>query len=304
MKRRILCITIATGILSACMAPQVQQQKWTVTPYSEVQHGMPTARAYYQLGRYFYGQGQDARAAVAFAKALAADPGYVDALNGLGATQARGGNLEEAIMTFQHVAKLAPTAAQSHNNLGYALFKSGRFDEAMTHLRRAQALERSNDYARANLALVSAALAEASSDSDDARKTASSTLSDTSTAAITTADRMESPARAQMASTPLRLEVSNGNGIRGMAGRFAARLSRDGQPVSRITNQPRFDVATTRIEYRPGFKAAALELDARFSLGATQVEARTVRQGSELRLILGHDMTAARRTPPPLATTR
>jgi tetratricopeptide (TPR) repeat protein len=52
------------------------------------------------------------------------------------------------------------------------------------------------------------------------------------------------------APAPTRLEVSNGNGIRGMAAAVARRLRAEGMQVVRLTNTIPFDVAVTRLEVR------------------------------------------------------
>jgi hypothetical protein len=47
-----------------------------------------------------------------------------------------------------------------------------------------------------------------------------------------------------------RLEVSNGNGIRGMAAAVAQRLRAEGMDVVRLTNTIPFNVEETRVEVR------------------------------------------------------
>lgn len=65
-----------------------------------------------------------------------------------------------------------------------------------------------------------------------------------------------------------RLEVSNGNGVRGMAAAVARRLREEGVQVVRLTNTIPFNVAQTRVEVR--------------SNGEPQ-----------LRIVLGHDLARA-----------
>lgn len=48
----------------------------------------------------------------------------------------------------------------------------------------------------------------------------------------------------------LRLEVSNGNGVRGMAASVARRLRAQGMPVARLSNTLPFNVQETRVEVR------------------------------------------------------
>ena len=85
------------------------------------------------------------------------------------------------------------------------------------------------------------------------------------------------------------LEISNGNGIAGMARAVARSIDQPGLQVARLSNQPLFDVGQTRIEYGTGHQAAARRLARR--LGSAEL--RIVEQGSavDLRLVLGHDLT-------------
>src|SRR5262249_14144579 len=57
-------------------------------------------------------------------------------------------------------------------------------------------------------------------------------------------------AAAAPAAAPLRLEVSNGNGIRGMAAAVALRLRAEGMQVVRLSNTIPFNVEQTRVEVR------------------------------------------------------
>jgi hypothetical protein len=92
------------------------------------------------------------------------------------------------------------------------------------------------------------------------------------------------------APTDFRLEVSNGNGVRHFAVRFSTMLRQAGQPVARITNHKSFDAQATVIEYRSGYAAAADALNARFRLGAALQESGADRPGTDVRVILGHDL--------------
>lgn len=84
------------------------------------------------------------------------------------------------------------------------------------------------------------------------------------------------------------LEISNGNGIAGMARAVARSIGEPGLQVARLSNEPGFDVDQTRIEYGPGRGGAARKLARR--LGSAEL--RQVEQGarSDLRLVLGRDL--------------
>ncbi len=95
---------------------------------------------------------------------------------------------------------------------------------------------------------------------------------------------------------PLLLEISNGNGVPGMAKALARNVGPHVRVV-RLTNQKRFDVKQTRIEYQLPFREAAEKLAGRYGAGKIVEVAKS--GGPDVRLVLGRDMpgtaaTAAR----------
>jgi len=88
----------------------------------------------------------------------------------------------------------------------------------------------------------------------------------------------------------LRLEISNGNGVLGMAARMRSFLRDKGSSVVRLTNANRFNYSESTLFYRPGTRAAAEELILALpvqnvSLQETSNLAATV----DARLLLGGD---------------
>jgi hypothetical protein len=86
------------------------------------------------------------------------------------------------------------------------------------------------------------------------------------------------------------LEISNGNGRLGMARQLSHQLRDSGLKVVRLTNEKKFDVRRTRIEYQPAFRAAAERLALRFGAGRT-VEAGTSAR-ADVRLVIGRDLAS------------
>lgn len=100
------------------------------------------------------------------------------------------------------------------------------------------------------------------------------------------------PASAAGAPHP-RLEIVNGNGVPGLAAALARSLAGAPVQVVRLANETSFQVARTRVEYRPAQEQAARQLARQ--LGAqmrTQVQIQAADcPASELRLVLGRDLS-------------
>lgn len=84
-----------------------------------------------------------------------------------------------------------------------------------------------------------------------------------------------------------RLEILNGNGVPGMAAALARSLAGGPVQVVRLANDRSFQVARTRVEYRPAQEQAARQLARR--LGAHVQTLAADCPASELRLVLGRD---------------
>jgi Tfp pilus assembly protein PilF len=88
----------------------------------------------------------------------------------------------------------------------------------------------------------------------------------------------------------VRLEVSNGNGVTGLAGRVAKRLNHVGVQTALLTNQRPFDQATTEIQYRDGYRAAATGLSAALKVPMAVVRSDELHADIQVRLVLGKDL--------------
>lgn len=193
------------------------------------------------------------------------------------AALARDGRYEEVITLLEERARRAPGAALL-GDLGYAYYLGGHLDEARAALERAclmapssavawerlaALLETIGDSGRALEAMRHARLLreqEKDVDRRDKREDAGSGLWPDGMARVEVRQvgaglvevaRVEPvlrPLRGATSST--RLEVSNGNGIRGMAAAVAQRLRAEGMQVVRLTNTIPFNVEQTRVEIR------------------------------------------------------
>ncbi|ABE44474.1 LytR C-terminal domain-containing protein [Polaromonas sp. JS666] len=89
-----------------------------------------------------------------------------------------------------------------------------------------------------------------------------------------------------------RVEVSNGNGITGMAKRIKGVLGRYGIAVSRLTNDRPFKQQDTKIQYRAGYEQAAESLKLALRGHAVVVPVNKLSGNTDVRLVLGKDAVA------------
>jgi hypothetical protein len=86
-----------------------------------------------------------------------------------------------------------------------------------------------------------------------------------------------------------RLELSNGNGVQGIATRLSYWLQRQGVKTDRLTNQTPFTAPSTAIYFRDGHQDAARRLARSLPVVVSTLLAPETQIDSELRVVLGHD---------------
>ncbi|MYM69262.1 hypothetical protein GTP45_20820 [Pseudoduganella sp. FT55W] len=86
---------------------------------------------------------------------------------------------------------------------------------------------------------------------------------------------------------PVRLEISNGNGVTGAAARLARSLNVDGVKTVRLSNMRPFVEPQSRIEYQREQKEAAQTLGRRLNLPLQAARGATAY--ADMRIVLGHD---------------
>ncbi|SFU69511.1 LytR C-terminal domain-containing protein [Nitrosospira multiformis] len=148
------CVSLMSG---CTLYPGYQNkagQAVSIKPVMEVNHAVRGADAMYQLGRYYQARVNHAEAIAAYEKALEADPGHVEAHNGLGVAHCLQDRHELALQYFRKAIGIAPLAAHLHNNLGYAHLVKGQEAEAVSAFERALLLEPQNQRVRRNLAAI------------------------------------------------------------------------------------------------------------------------------------------------------
>lgn len=88
------------------------------------------------------------------------------------------------------------------------------------------------------------------------------------------------------------LEVSNGVGLRSLAGRTARQLERFGASVARVSDYRTYGKGRTEIHYLAGHVAGAKALQQRLPVDARLVEVSKMHPGVNVRLVVGRDMVA------------
>ena len=296
---------------------------WRVEGLWRVDDGVTsgTGPGYYALGRAYEGEGRWEQAANAYRKAVRAEPANAEYCSALGLALVRGGQLGVAIFVFERAASLAPQRADLLNNLGYALMLDGQDERAQTLLNAALQRDPLHAQARANLDALEARLASQHSPSsptalsDDPAPAASSVadatipaleLRTTPTApalSVSTADSVPPLPAADVAAPPLteqadapmraRVEIVNGNGVRGAAAKLRGQLGDGSAAAARLSNRPPYRTRTTTIEFRPGFADQALTIAQRMPLGPQLLPSEALGTRTDVRVLLGHDMKAA-----------
>ena len=273
----------------------------------------------YLMGRQHQLARSSADAVRLYRQALLADPQHVNARNALAAALAEQGDFAAAIVLWQGlIAQLAsaddPAAAWLFGNLGHAYFLAGQYAAAQQAQERACLLDPANPYywqrladtldragdapralrmQRQALALLThdpqrdAALAGAAAAADAPDDGWAHVTLTTGVDGLLTLRRAgASPEGA--APAPASLEISNGNGVPGMARAIAARVRDPALRLVRLSNADGFGVRRTRIEYQPALRAIAARLAQQVQPDAVLVEAPgSARTG--LRLVLGHN---------------
>lgn len=319
----IVAAIVSAWTLGSCasLTTAPAQPTLNIQPMSGViQDNSHRPEALYQLGRYYQGQLRHHEAVQAYQRALAKNPKLAEAHNAIGVIRASEGKFELAIQEFNAAIALQPNSAHFHNNLGYAHLLSRQEEQAVVALAEAQRLDPQNPGAAANMKLARERLnAEhpllagveirppkladpvmvqpLKSEPDPQQSTARlvELQSNVYELQLAAAPAAAAPAAInQSLPAPLKkatVEVANGNGIVGMARKVAHYLSGNGVIARRITNQKPFAQPTTQIQYRQGYTIHAKALNSKLPNPAALVESANLREGIDLRLVLGKDIS-------------
>jgi len=315
----------ALAAMSGCASvDESSPATWRIEPLMRVTQSIASGHAYYLTGRYYDGMQDWPRAIDAYRKAVVADARHVEANNALGVALARLGRYDAAEAALRNALMLDPSRAHLRSNLGYVLLLSGRAAEAVAELDAAVALDPGDTIARTNLREANALMAgappapgpavatprEVAASASVERPAPPLAASGTSTliseptvsawplsdapgddrvaAAVRTAVTPAEPIPAAVEPIPpVRLELSNGNGVTGAAARMREWLATQGVATRYLTNRQPYNQRHTMIEYRSGNEAAARRMAQLLPFPVETVVASRLR--ADLRVVLGHD---------------
>ena len=289
-----------------------------IKPVMNVNHANGSPRIMYLLGRYHQGKLDYQKAIAAYEKALALKSDYVEVHNGLGVIYSIQGQHELSLRHFHKAIDLAPQETYLYNNLGYAHLTQGNFAEAIKSLSKAVSLDPENKRAQLNLAIAqkknhsdnNAVASHLNSDDSSSPDTQELTKTDTDEGADTINQIHANAASRLISKIPhtdksiendknfkrldnknIKLEISNGNGITGMAKQISVFLQQHGVTNMRLTNHPTYHQNQTEIYYRAGNYHLASQINQLLPMQVKLVESEELRHDVQVKILLGQDFS-------------
>lgn len=153
---KLLGVFCCILVISGC-ATQSPRSDLTGSDPNEIkmqQMLLQNMNRHYQSGRQYQEAGEYPAAITAYEAALAIDPKFAEAHNGLGVVYALMDDYPPAIRHLTTAAGLAPLASHIHNNLGYAHLLQGDLADAERAIVQALQLDPENERAHTNLMTV------------------------------------------------------------------------------------------------------------------------------------------------------
>ncbi len=323
------CALAVSGCAMTLQSKEAEFKDIEIKPVEYVSHAVSKPKIMYLLGRYYQGKANYKKAVEAYHKALALKPNYVDVHNGLGVIYAMQGQFESALRHFHIALELAPEESHLHNNMGYALLIQNQEHAAMQFFKRALQIDANNLRARKNLAFVvkklgvyeDVALMKQDTSENFQINAAASTASVKLTMQEPESDllriapnvytynvagnRHSVETQTEHAYSPHKMnkhinngnllndgiEVSNGNGINGMARKVSEYLGQFGADNVRITNHQTFQQMHTEIHYKQGSLAYASRINQVLPNPVATIESDDLRGDIQVKVLLGRDFS-------------
>ena len=267
------------------------------------------AHLYNNLGYAYYLQGQYAEAVSQLKYATALDPSNQHALNNLGLAYAKAGSKGESVQAFTQAAKVEdestnaaaiavssphePTMVSTEPKVNTEP-KSGSLSDVLSAQIAIQKPELQMLTLPKSQGIIRPAFVSQSVPIVDSRVKlveVSPNVYELHTASLSGMPAQVTNALEAVNLTHTRVEVSNGNGVTGMAAKVGKFLLTQGYPVPRLTNQKPFNISKSQIQYRDGYHAQALLLKGGLPESPELIQRSDLRAGVGVRLLLGKDLT-------------
>lgn len=266
------------------------------------------AHLYSNMGYAYYLQGQYADAVKALQQATMLDPGNQRALNNLGQAYAKAGNTTQSALAFSEAisvektnANLAPApepsmpvAAGNVTVLAAAEAKSAAqpVDTQMLAIPKDRGVIRTANPAPQLTATEGVPVLESRATLVPLAPNVSELklrLQPTETIQLATVENQQNLQQLQQLQQ-VRLEVTNGNGVTGAAGKISKYLRVQGYATPRLSNKKPYNTQTTQIHYRAGYEAQAQLVQSKLLDMPQLVERNDMRANVSVRVVLGKDM--------------
>jgi len=301
------CALALNGCASSFQDKNASLADIEIKPVMNIRHANQSPKIMYLLGRYYQGKIDYHKAIAAYEKALAEKPDYVEVHNSLGIIYSIQGRYEKALQHFHKAIEISPAETHLYNNLGYAYLIQGKEAEAAQSLEKALLLDSENKRARHNLAITyeriglndEAALLKMALVNTLSPEVSESKFTQLPDVYEYEARSKDSTIVAEQASgsttiglsgnKDTRIEISNGNGVTGMAGRVSAFFQQHGLAKARLTNHQVFNQNQTEIYYRSGNYQQAYQINQILPKQVKLVESKELRSDIQIKVLLGQD---------------
>lgn len=306
--------------LNGCTSIQIDTSSADIEikPVMRVNHANGSPKIMYLLGRYYQGKIDYQRAIAAYEGALATKPDYVEVHNGLGVIYSIQGRHELSLQHFHTAIEYAPMETYLYNNLGYAYLIQGNTAEAVKSLEKAVLLDPGNKRAQLNWAVAQERInlddkvTALQADSINSLPLVIQEVSNVNVNGVNDKvskfnDEAKSLAKSvsyraddqishhndfkSLDSTYIRLEISNGNGITGMAKQVSVFFQQHGVAKARLTNHQTYKHYQTEIYYRSGNYDQAYQINQMLPMQVKLVESNELRSDIQIKILLGQDFS-------------
>jgi tetratricopeptide (TPR) repeat protein len=275
--------------------------------------------SFYKLGRHYLQNGEYDKAIAQFSKALVNDAKYCKAYNGLAMAYDAQRSCDPARNAYEQALQCAPDQAYVYNNYGCSSLLCGEYQKGLVLLQKAEKLGEGNARIKNNLRLVETVGVPAeiyggfTAKQTPALVVAQSTVDQPAelqaTPLVASLSEIEPQGMRQMPADSTKstllpqkniplpdyakntIEVSNGNGVTGMAGKSAVFFRGYGFNIRSITNAENFRFRESIIYYKEGYLPLAKELVAIIPGAQNLKKVDSFANASiGVRLLLGRDL--------------